>query len=105
MGDTNTIDDTIDDDDDSTFITMKTMDDTTFAPTTASTKYNCIDDFNPKNQANVFNDLVEEVTDGFQSIRTSSVMCGVTNCFSSEETSDSNKGNATSMLDTLLGLK
>jgi chorismate mutase len=86
MGDTNTIDDTIDDDDGSTFVTMKTMDDTTFAPTTASTKYNCIDDFNPKNQVNVFNDLMEEVTDGFQSIRTNSVMCGVTNCFSSEET-------------------
>ena len=101
MGDTidEDDDDDDDDDDDSTFVTM----DDTFAPTSASTKYNC----NPKNQVDAFNDLVEDVTDGFQSIRSDRIICGVTDCYGifSDEPSDSKEDNPASMLDTLLGLK
>jgi hypothetical protein len=97
-------DDDDDDDDDGTFVTMKTMDDT-FAPTTASAKYyNCADDFNPKNQDNVFNDLMEEVTEGMQSIKRKGITCGVNDIYEifSEEPTDIKKD--ASLLEILLGL-
>ena len=105
----NTIDDDDDDEDDGTFVTMKTMDDT-FAPSTASSKYNCVDDFNPKNQADVFNDLVGELTEGIQSVQSDGIVCGVNECyamFSSEEDSekdDDDPSKDASMLERLLGL-
>ena len=105
----NTMDDQDDDEDDGTFVTMKTVDDTTYAPTTASAKYKCIDDFNPTNShAYVFNDLIEDVKEGIQSFQSDGVCGGVNDCydFFSEEPS-CNKEDSTSnasMLETLLGL-
>ena len=73
-----------DDEDDGTFVTMKTMDDT-FAPTSASSKYKCIDDFNPKHHADdvkeAFHDLIEDVKEGFQSFRSDGVFGGVSDLY------------------------
>lgn len=99
-----------DDEDDGTFVTMKTMDDT-FAPTTASSKYKCIDDFNPKHQADEiaesFNDLIEDVKEGFHSFRSEGVFGGVSDLYEFLTDEQMNKKDPTknaSIVDILLGL-
>ena len=99
-----------DDDDDGTFVTMKTLDDT-FAPTTASSKYKCVDDFNPKHQADdiaeSFNDLIVDLKEGFQSFRSDGVFGGVSDLYEYLTDEPMNKKDPTknaSIVDILLGL-
>jgi hypothetical protein len=102
----NTIDDHDDDGDDyddGTFVTMKTTDDT-FAPTTASAKYNCADDFNPNNHAELFNNLMEEVTEGMQSIQSEGIACGVNDFYDIFSLQPTVTKKDASLLEILLGL-
>lgn len=99
-----------DDEDDGTFVTMKTMDDT-FAPTAASSKYKCIDDFNPKHHADEiaesFNDLIEDVKEGFHSFRSDGVFGGVSDLYeylTDEQMDKKDPTKNASIVDILLGL-